>query len=87
MVVYGGAPTTKEQNIYFKSCFPEAVMQYGYGQTEASGTVLTFDPSDPRDLTSMREKPASVGKAVPGYLYKVLEPIMLIHLLILKFRL
>ncbi|KAF2885985.1 hypothetical protein ILUMI_20187 [Ignelater luminosus] len=74
IVVYGGAPTTKEQNIYFQSCFPEAVMQYGYGQTEATGTIITFDPMDPRDLKLMKEKPASVGRPIPGYLYKIVDP-------------
>lgn len=87
LVCYGGAPTTKEQNIHFKSCFPNAAVHNCIGITEASGLVITFNPSNPRDLELMEKNPDSVGRTIPGYLYKVMYNTSFFILLLLQFRL
>ncbi|KAF2885986.1 hypothetical protein ILUMI_20188 [Ignelater luminosus] len=70
-VRYGGAPTSKEQNIHFRSCFPNVVMQNVLGLTETSGIVITFDPSNLKDLELMGKNPHSIGRTLPGYSYKI----------------
>lgn len=70
-ILYGGHPTTKQQHIHIKNCFPDTIAFNAIGQTEASGCTLTFDPTSEKDVKLNQKSPDSVGTPVPGYSYKV----------------
>lgn len=70
---YAGCIITDEQNLHIQRCLPETLVLNGYGQTEAVGFVLTFNPTNQKHLKLLERYPNSAGKPVSGYSYKVLK--------------
>ncbi|RZC39724.1 AMP-binding domain containing protein [Asbolus verrucosus] len=73
-VIVMGSAISKEYTTKLIKIFPEADVIRGYGQTEVCGPLAMFRGNDKFHRPLLKEKIDSVGLAVRGITYKVVDP-------------
>ncbi|XP_031357168.1 4-coumarate--CoA ligase 1-like isoform X1 [Photinus pyralis] len=72
-IIIGGDAPPKEKLLAMRAMFPNALVWQSYGQTEIMTAITYFNPTNPKHLRFIGEKPSSVGCAVPGMWYKIAD--------------
>ncbi|KAJ8967845.1 hypothetical protein NQ314_002607, partial [Rhamnusium bicolor] len=72
--VNGGSTVTKKLVDDLNEALPHSVIINGYGLTEMTGVITTFNPGIPEDVEMQIRKPHSCGKMNPRFVWKVVDP-------------
>ncbi|XP_017786045.1 PREDICTED: 4-coumarate--CoA ligase-like 5 [Nicrophorus vespilloides] len=73
-IIIGGGPLSAENNMLMGDLVPGAFVHLAYGQSEATGLLTCFRPSDRRDVLHMHKKYSSCGRPLSGIQYKIVDP-------------
>ncbi|KAK4872948.1 hypothetical protein RN001_014977 [Aquatica leii] len=69
-----GNTVDKNQAKLLRSVFYDADYSFGYGFSEIPNGMTAFKPNCSEDALLKNKKPSSVGRALPGFSFKIVDP-------------